>query len=280
MKVVNTIFLLTLHSCCLHLARALTGPLYFLVDIHIKDVQATVGAYALVIKGYHVVTVAKPFTKVGVSHIRVYPLEEAPRSSQSDRAALRTAGHSLAVQDILIHPRYQENKRLYNMALLKVNHYIWHVFRRQLYLAKPQVLYDQCFWHSITTEMELETLRVNDMDYEDCRDEFDKVKSDDVEKPEIATNMMCASYTRDVCTREFGFVIVCDQQYLVGIGIYGDTSCGKTRPFIAYEIAKFRDWLTVIKSASEFNAANVYGNVASVTIYNIIISTIVALDLY
>lgn len=273
MKFTNAVLVFTLVSCIyvpLIETTILIGPQYFLLDIHVDNTPVSVGAYTIVIRGYHLITVAEPFITISLPKIRVYPLDEEDRR--------RAAGTAISVREILFHPRYHQNKRLYNMALMMLYEDFITVMPRQLLLSKPHKIYKECFWHSVTVDFEIETLRVEDLDYEDCRDEFESKESVNI----IEHNMMCAKYKRDMCTKEFGFVIVCDAKYLVGMGLDGDTACGKTRPFIAYDVAKFRDWLSIFRGNSSMNSTSTttYQNLGSVTIYNIIISNAVILYLY
>lgn len=227
----------------------LTSPRFFLVQIRADNKRLCVGSYTLIISGYHVITVASCVEELELKQMQVVMMSET--------------GHHMfrSVLKRRIHPSYEKDKRTYNIALLMLNEEFQDNIRAKLILAVPRFKFKECYLHTLTDNTNIQSIKVQSLDLQECKKIYSQQNLTDL----VKDTFLCAQYPQNRCNQEFGFILVCNPVQLTGVGLDGTTSCGLTKPYLFYDISKFRDWIqftfsrlsTQAKSGTEYQTVNI-----------------------
>lgn len=207
-------------------------PHRFLVDIRLLGIQCCSGAYAHIITGFHIVTINSCVDSFKRSALKVHIAD------QSGTTYTRT------IMNIISHPLSNKKgmKRAHNLAVVKLNedfrpaNKFWPM---KLLVATRSTPRKNCKLHAMQHDFTIKTLKVDYINGETCG----KILTKYGRPKAMRETLLCTGYKRDRCQNEYGFIIVCNNIHLVGIGIDGSSFCGGEAPFVSYDVGYFYKWL-------------------------------------
>lgn len=230
-------------------------PYQYFLEIRVNDVHLCVGAYAHVLTGYHVVTVASCVVKYEEKKLKVYMANKNGVAFPSD------------IKKKMIHPRFREKRRIFNLALLKMSESFTRLSEpAKLVLSSKSTEMNNCVMHSIKPPFTIESTDVEYIRPKKCREIYKKKGKSHI----LDDLFLCMGSKNEKCNKQFGFMFVCDKIYLAGIGLEGAVCCGVHKPYLAFSMDKFHDW--VMYGQDRSGSLSIFQRISFTKIYVIIIT--------
>lgn len=196
-------------------------PEEYLVDIREETKSICMGAYVKGFKNFNIVTTASCVMNVKRSLLRVY-LREGKHTQ-----------HIENVQELLVHPRYTENKLAYNMALLKLEKK-FGPYARPGAIGKAKKIYNKCSLYYFSSGR------------------LDQEKAKMVTCPKsdkIVGSYGCLKGAGAKCLKDLNFIAVCEGK-LSGI-VVEEASCKFDNTYVTYDFPSFESFIRTGKEPPE-----------------------------
>lgn len=175
-----------------------------------------------------------------------------------------TETFSRTIADISIHPHYQKNRRAYDLAVIKPSKKFDHKFAKPIPLANGKSMTD-CDLYDLDIYDRMVGVTLKMVEFTKCKNMAKGVLA-------MEETFICASSDEDICSY-IGYVAEC-KIHLIGISIDQGGFCGKTQPYVMYNMRMFASWISENKTGPGRSDAVTFRRI---NLYNIIYLIIIML---